>query len=398
VGATGDWTAKTLTRAFPTIRGVYSLIGSIDRIEAAVFDFPHNYNQTSRNAVYAFMGRWLLGIDDTASTREGTQQPEKPEDLWTFGKDHPAPKDRKTPEQLEADLVKLLGSQIDALAPSRTAPASWDAARRFLATSLRNRVGLVNPPPEAIVQKEVRRLSREGITIVHSQIGRSSGESIPVVRLIPTRSTGRLTVIADSRGKATLSSPTGQPSELAAVLLAAGQSVVGFDPLFVGEATDPSNPVAHRPDTVHYDTYNPSLAADQIQDLATVLAWARAQPDVREVSLVGLGLAGPQVLLARPRLGGIARTLVDLGGLQDTDGSGPIPAPIDLPGLFQFGGFKAAAALAAPAPLRILHPGPGFNKTWPETTYELSGSPQLLQFDPAGLDPQAIARWIDQGE
>ena len=73
VGASGDWTAKTMTNAFPAIRGVYSLIGSTGRIEAAVFDFPHNYNQTSRNAVYAFMGRWLLGIEDPASTREGPQ-------------------------------------------------------------------------------------------------------------------------------------------------------------------------------------------------------------------------------------------------------------------------------------------------------------------------------------
>jgi dienelactone hydrolase len=399
VGATGDWTAKTLTNAFPAIRGVYSLVGSTDRIEAAVFDFPHNYNETSRNAVYAFMGRWLLGIEDTASTREGKQQTEKPEDLWTFGKDHPAPKDRKTPEQLEADLVKLLGSQVDAMAPSPMSPASWDAARRFLATSLKVRVGLANPPPESITHKEVRRLTREGMTIIHSQVGRRSpSESIPVVRLIPTRSTGRLTVIADSRGKAALSNTAGQPCELAATLLAAGQSIVGFDPLFVGESIDPANPVAHRPDTDHYDTYNPSLAADQIQDLATVLAWARSQPDVREVNLVGLGLAGPQVLLARPRLEGLARTVVDLGGLQDTDGSGSIPPALDLPGLLQFGGFKAAAALSAPAPLRILHPGPGFARIWPEAAYELSGSPQALRFDPEGLATDAMARWIDRGE
>ena len=73
-----------MTRAFPAIRGVYSLVGSTDRVDAQVFDFPHNYNQTSRNAVYAAMGRWLLGIDDAESTKEGKQQPEKPEDLFTF--------------------------------------------------------------------------------------------------------------------------------------------------------------------------------------------------------------------------------------------------------------------------------------------------------------------------
>ncbi len=190
----------------------------------------------------------------------------------------------------------LLGVQIESLAPTRIGSTNWDAARRFLMVSLQNRVSLVNPPPETIDEREVRRLSREGFTIVHSQIGqRLRGEAIPVVRLIPTRSTGRLTVIAHSRGKAALATTTGQPSETARALLAAGQSVLGFDPLFVGESIDPARPVTHCPDTAHFETYNPSLAADQMQDLATVLSWARSQADVREVSLVGQGLAGPKL-------------------------------------------------------------------------------------------------------
>ena len=101
--------------------------------------------------------------------------------------------------------------------------------------------------------------------------------------------------------------------------------MLGFDPLFVGESIDPARPVAHRPDPAHFETYNPSLAADQMQDLATVLSWARSQADVREVSLVGQGLAGPQALLARPLLEGLARTVVDLSGWQDSDGSGTLP-------------------------------------------------------------------------
>ncbi|MGC8642205.1 MAG: acetyl xylan esterase, partial [Isosphaeraceae bacterium] len=295
IGASGDWTAKTMTNAFPTIRGVYSLFGSQDKIEAAVFNFPHNYNQTSRNAVYAFMGRWLLGITDSASTREGKQETEKPETLWTWDSTHPAPKDRKTPEQLEAYLVGLLQSQIAALAPTTAAPERWAAGQRFLEVSLRNRLGIDRTRPERIGQNELMRRSRVGFGIVHSRISGRRGEAIPVVRLTPIHSTGRLTVIASSRGKAALASADGKPSALTQALLDAGQSIVGFDPLFVGEALDPAKPVAHRPETVHFDTYNPSVAADQIHDLATVVAWARSQPDVREVNLVGQGLAGPQV-------------------------------------------------------------------------------------------------------
>ncbi len=398
VGATGDWTANTMSRAFPTIRGVYSLVGSIDRLEAAVYDFPHNYNQTSRNAVYAFMGRWLLGIEDSASTREGEQTPEKHETLFTFNEKTPAPADRKTPEQLEAHLIQNLGDQLEALAPTHGA-ANWLAGERFLKTALKIRVGLDTPAPEAIAHREIRRVSREGLSIIHSQIGRrSDGESIPVVRLIPTRATGRLTVIADDQGKSALVTPSGEPSELAQALLARGQSVIGFDPLFVGESIDPAKPIAQRPDVAHFLTYNPSVAADQMQDLATVVSWAGAQPDVREVSLIAQGVAGSQALIARPLLQGLARTVVDLNGAEDTDGAGEMPSAIDLPGLYQFGGLRAAAALSAPAPLWIVRPGPKFAKTWPQAAYELADASAELRFEADALPVDKLARWIDAGE
>ncbi|MHC5537369.1 alpha/beta hydrolase family protein, partial [Singulisphaera rosea] len=277
VGATGDWTAKTMSNAYPTIRQVYSLVGSPERISADVFNFGHNYNQTSRNAVYPFMAYWLLGIDDAASTKEGIQQPEKPETLWTYDASHPGPADAKTPAQLESDLIKALGQELASLAPGED-PARWEAARRLLLASLKVRVGLVNPAPADLDATEVRRSSREGLTIIHSKVGRKGlGESIPVVRLIPAKASGRLTVIANPHGKERLTTADGGLSPMVKALIERGQSVVGFDPLFVGESMDPSSPASRRPDTVHYDTYNASLAADQLQDLATVLAWARAQ-------------------------------------------------------------------------------------------------------------------------
>src|SRR5262249_28406268 len=138
VGAAGDWTKMTMERAYPAIRGVYSLVGSTDRVGAQVFDFPHNYNQTSRNAVYAAMGRWLLGIEEPEATREGPQQPEKPGDLFTFDTGNPAPTNRKTPEQLEEFLIDTRCRQLDEIGPS-AGPARWDAGRRLLLTCLKVR-------------------------------------------------------------------------------------------------------------------------------------------------------------------------------------------------------------------------------------------------------------------
>jgi Acetyl xylan esterase (AXE1) len=399
VGASGDWTAKTMTRAFPAIRGVYSLFGATDRVAAEVFDFPHNYNQTSRNAVYAFMAHWLLGTLDTATTREGEQQPEKPDDLATFNKEYPAPAGSKTPEQLEADLVSTLEHMIDDLAPSASSPARWQAARGLLLTALETRVGVRAPVAEDLGSQEVRRSVRDGVTVVQATVSRkSSGEAIPVVRLVPAHPSGRVTVVAHPRGKAGLAMASGAPAPLVTSLLSHGQSVVGFDPLFVGESFDSSHPVHGRPSTAHFETYNPMLAADQMQDLVTVLAWVRSQPDVREVSLVALDLAGPQALLARPALRGVARTFIELKDLPDPKTSGALPGSIDLAGMYQFGGFKAAAALAAPAPLWISSASPAFDQAWVRSAYALADAAHVLRLEPPEPSAEEIAEWIDGGE
>jgi len=416
VGATGDWTAKTMTNAYPAIERVYRLLGVPDRVSAEVFDFPHNYNETSRNAVYPFLARWLLGVTDAASTKEGPQTPEKPEDLWVFTEKSPAPSGLKTPETLERHLIDTLTQEIDALAPGDSS-VKWEAARDLLRSVHRVRVGLVNPPAGEVIAAEMRRTdfsvkvfngggtNPDGsttirhLTVDRLVVGRRSvGENVPVVRLIPARRTGKLTVIVSPRGKAALVEAEGHPSPLAQALLERGQSVVGYDPLFVGESVDPSSPASRRPETVHGDTYNPSLAADRMQDLATVLAWARSLPEVREVSVIGLGRAGAQVLLARPALKGLARTVVDLHGFSEGDGSTPLPADVDLPGLFQFGGLKTAAALTAPAPLWVVRPGKTFDRAWPEKAYALADVSHLLRIDADRPSPADLARWVDTGE
>ena len=122
-----------MDRVFPAIRGVYSLIGSTDRVSAQIFDFPHNYNQTSRNAVYAAMGHWLLGIDDPAKTKEGEQKLEKPEDLCTFDAEHPAPPTGKHPNSSRPISSRPSGA-CSTTWPHRPTPPRWEAPRRLLAT------------------------------------------------------------------------------------------------------------------------------------------------------------------------------------------------------------------------------------------------------------------------
>jgi len=398
VGATGDWTKLTLLRAFPAIRDVYSQFGVPDRVEADVFNFPHNYNQTSRNAVYGFMAKWLLGIEDRTRTLEGEQTPEKPEALYTFNKSHPAPWDRMDAARLEAYLVDQRERQLNELAPGADS-THWEAAKAGLLKTLSIRVGLKNPTPDELETLNGRTTRIKNLSVEHFWVGRKgTGERIPVVRWAPEAPNGRATIVASSAGKHGLLNESAQgPSRLVRSLLDRGQTVVGFDPLLVGESFDATAPAFRRPHVVHFETYNPSLAADQIQDLATVVAWTRAQPGVRELSLVGLGEGGAQVLLASPLLQEISRTAVDLAAVDPKDGSLPLPQSLDLPGLLQFGGLKAAAALTSPRSLWIQRPGRDIQQKWPRRAYRLDGSSHLLRITSEKAKSEAIASWIDTG-
>ena len=398
VGASGDWTARTMTNAFPSLQVVYAQTGATTHLEAEVFNFPHNYNQTSRNAIYAFLAKWLLGNSDASSTLEGTIKVEDPKDLFAFNADHPYPADAKTPAQLELELIGLAGRQLDKLAPANHA-ATWEASRDLLATSLKVRVGLEVPVPRESTARGIRRVVRDGLTIVHTVVGRKGlGDAIPVVRLSPEHANGRLTVVFTARGKADLTRADGTPSPIVKALLDRGQSVVGFDPLLIGESHDPDEPATERPPAQFFDGYNPTLAADRAQDLATVISWARALAGVREVNLVANGPVGPLALLARSRLEGLSRTFIDLDGFDYGDGSRPVPPSIDLPGVLQFGGLKAAAALTAPAPLWIAHAPESFDARWPDRAYALVDASTQLRLDQDAPDAGAIATWIDLGE
>lgn len=70
VSATGDWTKNTLVEEYPSLRQIYRLYGAQDQLEAVQFDFPHNYNKESREAVYKFFAKQILKAPDWESYKE----------------------------------------------------------------------------------------------------------------------------------------------------------------------------------------------------------------------------------------------------------------------------------------------------------------------------------------
>jgi hypothetical protein len=70
VSATGDWTKNTLVEEYPSVRQIYRLYEAHEKLEAVQFDFPHNYNKESREAMYQFFAKHILNAADPAAFKE----------------------------------------------------------------------------------------------------------------------------------------------------------------------------------------------------------------------------------------------------------------------------------------------------------------------------------------
>ena len=79
ISATGDWTAETLEVEYPAVRALYALVGAQDRVNAVRFTAEHNYNKDSREAMYAWMARWLKGAP--RRSRAWRRSPSAPDPL-----------------------------------------------------------------------------------------------------------------------------------------------------------------------------------------------------------------------------------------------------------------------------------------------------------------------------
>ncbi len=114
VSATGDWTTNTMKREYPAVRELYALRGAADRVHGVQFDAPHNYNRDSREAVYAWMARWLQGAPADVKREERAFTPEPLPDLLVFHQ-RPVPDGAVTAAQLTENWIAAARGQLASL-------------------------------------------------------------------------------------------------------------------------------------------------------------------------------------------------------------------------------------------------------------------------------------------
>ena len=388
VAATGDWTKTTMTVEGPSIERVYKLFGDGDKFRYAIFNFDHNYNKTTREAVYDAFGHWLLKNPDDAALKEAAYQMEPVEALRVFP-DGKMPSDAKDEPGVIAMLIDRSTKQLEALKR-----AKLDDAKSKLLPAWQHTLQVEFPDRDLIVQRaETKKIGE--ITRHTLHVGRQGrGDRLPIVMFTPAKDELRvITVLAHPDGRKAYLNSEGLPTGIAKELLARNQSVVLLDTLLTGELADETAAKARKQTSGFFTVYNRTDAQERVQDLITACAFAQTHGKGRHVVLCGSGRAGLWALLAAPAADAVVADCAQVNVRADAT---LMEQDLFAPGLRKFGAFEAAAVLAAPNSLLIHNTGDNFSTDWIASAYASAKKTSALRREPKALDAAAQADWITQ--
>ena len=295
VAATGDWTKNTPREEYPAVRSIYELYDKTANLEMVQFDAPHNYNQASREAMYTFFGKRILGAQAVIEEAKGVHL-EKLQDMLVWH-GRPLPKNALNYEQLVEQWIAAAKKQNEATHDP-------EVMRERL------RLALGSEWPEHVVSQ------RDGDRIVLSRAGK--GDRVSGIRIgsgVPT------VVVVD---------PDGAEAERGK----GGNSGLFLTVFQTGDA------VAPRDRSVpNFLTFNRSDDANRVQDILTALAYLK-QEGAKDLRLAGHGKAAIWAQFAAA----VAPVRVTLEGQLDGF-TGQDQEFIDqffVPGIQRAGGLEAA--------------------------------------------------------
>ena len=306
ISSSRDWTKNTPKTEFPAIQSIYRLYGKAELVEYAQVQAKHNYNSTSRQAMYGFFNRHLKGdLGRGLVWREIRQLNLKPSDLL-----------------LEPDKGRVAGTEAAVFAQWRML-----ASQQTEGMAEESLVGLLSSAVGAVWPERVNALPA-GERILLERDG--SGERVPALWMPNIGS--YVAVVVDDQG-----------SEEARRRWARTESGLETpDALFVdvfqiGLAEEPR----HRP-RKDFLTFHRSDDANRVQDILTALAFAAArQPE--GLRLICTRKASAWCWLAAALSPIKFKLVVDS---LDTNGAMMRESALMIPGLRKAGGFGAIQRVA----------------------------------------------------
>jgi len=390
VSATGDWTSRTMEVEYPAIRRVYQLYRSDKKIACVQMKADHNYNQESREAVYSWFARWLLGI--TNPIREKPFQVEKTEDLSVFA-NKPKPPNALNVEQFIAARIAASKDQIENMRPRDSRGLA--AFKKTFGPALKHALNVEYPSPDNIEFEQLGKITGGDYSVTRYVISRKNvGDAIPALYFkreseLPSPP---VTLIVHPQGKQALLEDT-TPGPLIRRLLKAHHHVLIIDCFNTGEHIGPPASADRLTRYKYYTTYNPTDTSNRVRDILTALVFLNAGTEAK-VQLVGIGEAGPWCLLARAFAPNVQRTVIDMNGLDDAD-DGQFIKQLFVPCLRRAGDFRTAATLIAPGQLLIHNTQGRCPKDWFMDVYKAVNNPSALRILETRISDEMLVSWLD---
>lgn len=348
VSNTHDWTKNTPWVEYPMLKKIYDLYDAGDRLKYVQFDFPHNYNKPSREAVYAWFGKWLLGVTDPRSLKETPFRVDSDEALRVFpGKKPPG---HLTEESLKTELKRMSDQMI-----RRYWPKDRSSFRKFLNSyGTAFRTVLAAKSPEKVVIHPVARWEDENTrfrTLLISRQGKF--DWIPAIFVEPITSARSSVLVISGRGKRCLfQGDSEKPARWVRAILTKGKSVLAIDPFGIGEHVLPRGTQSIRKKRFKFfTTFNRTDSQEQVQDVLTALVALKQLTGSDAISLMGLRKGGAVALLAGALTQNLQEIVID-GSVFGGEKSGALLTYF-IPGLGRIGDFTSAGALCVPQPLRL---------------------------------------------
>jgi dienelactone hydrolase len=385
VSDTRDWTQTTLTMEGPAIAGIYQLFQAPEKLRYVRFDFEHNYNQASREAVYRWFDRWLLGQPDEAVPEQPFHKEPDP-DLRVFP-DGELPPDAVS----QADLVKyLINSHRDLLEALNPVNRETLAKYQKVMEAAWNRTLQLDWPPEPARTAIKSPMQRPDFSGDQLEITRPGEEAaINVARFFPVKpspgSNPTVIVLADANGAASYIDEAGAPRGLARKLLDSG--------LAVGVATESAGGAAADQTSLFFTTYNRTLLQERVRDLVSICQGLKdASSHNCRVVLCGSGAAGLWSLLAAPAADAV---VADCNQTDNADDTALLAPALFCPGIRNIDTFEGALVLAAPHPLLLHNRSASFTASRVRSSYQTSASEKQLRLESRRLNDGEIASWIN---
>ncbi len=354
VGA-DDWTKDIETKGLPELKSLYKLYGKENDVTAkAYLQFPHNYNQVSRELMYGFFNKHLkLGHPEPIS--EQPFVPASPSELSVYDDDHPQPKDAAEAVQVRKFFKDIAKKQLDTAAEQ---PGD-DALRKIVGPALRAMIADSLPGPNEVVDVIPNQRADNPAWIVRDYVlsRKGQGEAVRAQGVCGKNFDGRVLVWVHPDGIDSLWKD-GQPHPAALKWLEADGAVLAVECFRTGATAMKKQPPVNEGFAGFTFGYNRPLAADRVHDILSAIGLTKRHSSTRSISLIGFAEAGPWALMAAGLCDGtLQKTAIDLNRFR-FESVDSMNDEMMLPGAIRYGGLPSFARLCTQFPL-LLHNAEG---------------------------------------